>query len=231
MSFVDDLLDMRQLYEGAFRLDNQPFDMHKVLKLIEDIFSPQCKSKGIKLTIETSLDTTDLESQTVPQRSQLPVLCGDARRLKQVLMNLIKNSLKFTQSGEIKLSLKYEAETTKELIVVVTDTGVGFEPLDAEMLFTRFGKLQSSKKLNCEGIGLGLTIVKSIVEKAGGSVSAQSEGVGKGSVFLFTMPLQTVGALELSNLTDHSNIGEDDLIVFDDDPMFKEALKAKNRVC
>ena len=68
MSFVDDLLDMRQLNEGAFHLDNQPFDIHKVLKLIEDIFSPQCKSKGIELVIETSLgSTTDLENQVVPQ--------------------------------------------------------------------------------------------------------------------------------------------------------------------
>ena len=60
-------------------------------------------------------------------------------------MNLIKNSLKFTHSGEIKVALKYEVDTTKDLIVFVTDTGVGFNPLDAEMLFTKFGKLQRTK--------------------------------------------------------------------------------------
>jgi len=142
-------------------------------------------------------------------------------------MNLVKNALKFTKSGaEIAVNLNYEA--TASIVVTVTDTGIGFEPEEAPKLFTRFGKLQRTAKLNSEGIGLGLTIVKSIIEKAEGSVHAFSEGVGKGSVFSFAIPMPCCDdRLDQENsIEEESNeFFENELIVFDEHPDYQQASK------
>ena len=89
----------------------------------------------------------------------LPTLIGDERRLKQVLLNLVKNALKFTHSGSISIKANYCAEKD-DLIVHVKDTGAGIAPEDLSKLFSRFGKLHRTAEMNHEGIGLGLTIVK-----------------------------------------------------------------------
>ena len=97
----------------------------------------------------------------------MPLLLGDCRRFQQVLFNLVKNALKFTQRGQIHIKLcyrYYEPEIENMLILHVKDTGVGIEEQDFSKLFTRFGKLQRTASMNNDGIGLGLTIVKSIVE-------------------------------------------------------------------
>ena len=86
-------------------------------------------------------------------------LIGDNRRLKQVLINLIKNALKFTKRGEVKINISYRSPS-QLLVVHVKDTGAGIAIEDFPKLFTRFGKLQRTAEMNNEGIGLGLTIVK-----------------------------------------------------------------------
>lgn len=98
---------------------------------------------------------------------KLPKLIGDERRLLQVLINLLKNAIKFTKRGHIKLSASFDS-IRQRLIVHVSDTGVGIAEQDFCKLFNRFGKLHRTAEMNHEGIGLGLTIVKQIVEKAGG---------------------------------------------------------------
>ena len=94
-------------------------------------------------------------------------MIGDERRLKQVLINLVKNALKFTTQGEIKIMINYRRQE-KLLVVHVQDTGAGIAEDDFPQLFTRFGKLHRTAEINSEGIGLGLTIVKKIVELSGG---------------------------------------------------------------
>ena len=94
-------------------------------------------------------------------------MIGDERRLKQVLINLVKNALKFTTQGEIKIMINYRRQE-KLLVVHVQDTGAGIAEDDFPQLFTRFGKLHRTAEMNSEGIGLGLTIVKKIVELSGG---------------------------------------------------------------
>ena len=87
-------------------------------------------------------------------------LIGDERRFKQVLMNLVKNALKFTKSGMVKIRAYYEGEPTQMLVVDVIDTGAGIAAEDITSLFSRFGKLHRTADMNSEGIGLGLMIVK-----------------------------------------------------------------------
>ena len=96
-------------------------------------------------------------------------MIGDERRLKQVLINLSKNALKFTTNGAIKIYACYEA-VTGTLTVSVEDSGRGIKNNELPLLFTKFGKLQRTAEMNSGGIGLGLTIVKQIVEQSQGRV-------------------------------------------------------------
>jgi len=107
-------------------------------------------------------------------------------------MNLMKNALKFTEKGMIKIRAYYEGPPTFMLIVDIIDTGVGIAAADMGALFSRFGKLHRTAAMNSDGIGLGLTIVKQIVESAQGKVTVASDGVDKGSTFSFSMMMPTV---------------------------------------
>ena len=103
----------------------------------------------------------------VPNENDLPKVVGDERRFKQILINLVKNALKFTLKGQIVIKASYDYEYER-LIVHVVDSGAGIAKEDFSMLFSKFGKLQRTADLNNEGIGLGLTIVKQIVDNCGG---------------------------------------------------------------
>jgi len=105
----------------------------------------------------------------------LPQLVGDQRRLMQVLINLAKNAIKFTQSGRIDIRVQYDKQSAT-LMVKVLDTGLGITEDELPTLFSKFGKLQRTAEMNSAGIGLGLTIVKEIVERSGGTIVAQSDG-------------------------------------------------------
>ena len=109
------------------------------------------------------------------------------------MINLIKNALKFTTLGQIDIKMSYSKEE-KLLIVHVKDTGVGIAKEDLPKLFQKFGKLHRTADLNHGGIGLGLTIVKEIVEKSGGKICVRSKGIGHGSIFIFSMQMDMVDA-------------------------------------
>mmetsp|Transcript_15543 Transcript_15543/g.21062 ORF Transcript_15543/g.21062 Transcript_15543/m.21062 type:complete len:122 (-) Transcript_15543:67-432(-) len=114
---------------------------------------------------------------------------GDKRRLLQVMINLVKNALKFTHSGSILIKVLYMA-SCQSLQVHVKDTGSGITADELPRLFKKFGKLHRTAAQNSNGIGLGLLISKQIVEKSGGSIAAHSDGVGSGSTFGFTMVMK-----------------------------------------
>ena len=97
------------------------------------------------------------------------MLLGDDIRLKQILINLVKNALKFTIGGLIRISITFD-ENAELLKVHVLDTGKGIEEADTSQLFKKFGKLQRTAEMNSEGIGMGLMICKNLVEKNGGTI-------------------------------------------------------------
>ena len=105
-------------------------------------------------------------------------------------MNLVRNAIKFTDHGNIIIEVSYGKD--RRLKLSVQDTGVGIAETDLEKLFTRFGKLHRTADTNHEGIGLGLNIVKQIVESYNGDVSVHSKGLGKGSTFLVYLELDSV---------------------------------------
>ena len=121
----------------------------------------------------------------------MPYLRGDVTRFQQVLINLVRNALKFTHIGKIEVIVNYD-ETQQAVVVSCKDTGIGIKQSDIENLFTLFGKLQRSADLNSEGLGLGLRICKQIVEQNGGKIYVESAGENKGSCFTFSMKMEEV---------------------------------------
>ena len=105
-------------------------------------------------------------------------------------MNLIKNALKFTRKGSVVIKVTYTYEPDHLLIIHVTDTGSGIAEEDFPKLFTRFGKLQRTAQLNSEGVGLGLKMVKQIVESSGGAIGVESDGIDHGSNFCISMHMK-----------------------------------------
>ena len=177
-SFVEDLLNLRLLSEGLLQIDKIAFDPLAAIDQVVGMMQTKAHAQSTKLT------------SRVFNKALFPKwLVGDERRLKQVMINLIKNALKFTKKGRIKIKVSYDF-LTSSLIVSVEDTGVGIAHEDFPKLFSRFGKLQRTAKMNGEGIGLGLNIVKQIVELCEGDIYVESEGVGHGSTFKFSMAMQ-----------------------------------------
>ena len=119
------------------------------------------------------------------------MIIGDKLRLKQILINLVKNALKFTKEGYIKLVAAYD-DVSQLLLVHVIDNGKGIADQDMAKLFKMFGKLRRTAELNSEGLGMGLMICQKLVELNKGTISVKSDGIDKGSVFTFTMDMKRV---------------------------------------
>ena len=117
--------------------------------------------------------------------ADLPAASGDERRISQVLLNLVGNAIKFTDSGEVRIDVAAE---NGDLVVSVSDTGPGIPETDREKIFDEFRQAEGSITQKKGGTGLGLAIAKRIVELHGGKIWVESE-VGKGSKFIFTLPI------------------------------------------
>ena len=128
------------------------------------------------------------------------MLRGDNMRLKQVLINLVKNALKFTSHGSVRVLMAFDTAESM-LHVHVVDTGKGIREDEICKLFSLFGKLQRTSHMNSEGIGMGLMICKGLVNMNGGEISVHSEGENQGSVFSFTMKMQLVVETEVHEET------------------------------
>ncbi len=179
-------------------------DVKSMLDFISSMFMPMIEAKNMKLTtqivnhlympdqFENKRDQKDqplLAGESRRKEPQLPpILIFDERRLKQVLINLVKNATKFTSDGEIEIKMGYDYANSS-LVVHVRDTGRGIAQRDLHKLFNRFGKLERTANQNSEGIGLGLTIVKTIVENSGGKIVAISDGIDKGATFCFSIKM------------------------------------------
>ena len=127
-----------------------------------------------------------LVSKPLPQ-----LVLGDQVRLKQVLINLVKNAFKFTKRGKIRIIAAYD-ELNEMLTVHVVDTGKGIKDEEMDHLFQMFGKLLRTSDMNSEGIGMGLMICQNLVRMNKGQISTKSEGENKGSIFTFTFNLKRV---------------------------------------
>ncbi|HZK57252.1 MAG TPA: PAS domain S-box protein [Clostridia bacterium] len=187
LNLINDILDFSKIEAGELGLENISFNLGS---LVEQVIKPHSiKAEGKGLRFEYRLD------------SQMPQFVnGDPNRLKQVLNNLLGNAVKFTDAGEITLSvtLKDNREEFVELEFQISDTGVGIAPEDMERIFGTFSQADNSITRRFGGSGLGLAISKQLVKMMGGSIRAESEK-GKGSTFYFAVKL-VVGELGTANV-------------------------------
>ena len=132
-------------------------------------------------------------------------MVGDEKRFKQVMINLLKNALKFTSKGRIDIKVGYN-EDDQLLVVHVRDTGMGIDRESLPKLFSKFGRLYRTANQNNDGIGLGLTMVKQIILKNGGTIMARSKGLGQGSTFIFSMRMEMVRYAAASQIIQPSEL-------------------------
>lgn len=169
---VDDILDTSRIITGRFRLDAQAIDIEKVFQAAIDVIRPSAEARKIKLIVEIDCEGS--------------VVFGDASRLQQVIWNLLANAVKFTnEGGSVEARLNRLGD---QIEISVTDTGVGIDPQFLPFIFDRFRQADSSSTRRYGGLGLGLAIVRHIVEMHGGDVSAMSPGVGLGATFKVRFP-------------------------------------------
>jgi signal transduction histidine kinase/CheY-like chemotaxis protein len=172
IQLIDDLLDLSRITNGMMRLDIRPVDMAEVVRGALDAVRPAADARAIG--IETILDPVG------------PV-AGDAARLQQVVWNLLINAVKFTpKGGQIQLHLR---RLSAHVEIEVSDTGQGITPKMLPHVFERFRQADSSSTRTHGGLGLGLALVKHLVELHGGTVVAQSAGEGQGASFVVTLPV------------------------------------------
>ncbi|MBF0627569.1 MAG: response regulator [Magnetococcales bacterium] len=179
LHIINDILDFSKIEAGKLSLENIPFALDKVADRVASMVAPKTQDKTLELIV--------FVDQQLP-----PVLMGDPLRLGQVLLNLMSNAVKFTESGEVCLEITRLAGTEKEVKVgfKVRDTGIGMTPEQMGRLFTAFTQADSSTTRRFGGTGLGLAICRHLVERMGGEIRLTSEP-DKGSQFTFqlTFPL------------------------------------------
>ena len=173
VQLIDDLLDVSRVVSGKMRLDIRPVDLRTVIEGALDAVRPAAEAKAIRL-------------QNVLDPRAAPIT-GDSGRLQQVIWNLLMNAVKFTpKGGRVQVHLQ---RVNSHVEIIVSDTGPGITPDVLPFIFDRFTQADSSSTRAHSGLGLGLALVKHLVELHGGSVDAQSPGEGKGATFVVRLPL------------------------------------------
>jgi PAS domain S-box-containing protein len=228
---IADILDMSRIVTGGLKLDARPVEIESIFQAAIEVIRPSVQAKRIALKV-----VVDGQHGTV---------FGDASRLQQAIWNLLSNAVKFTnEGGHIEAELTLAAGQAE---ISITDSGVGIEPRFLPHLFERFQQADSSSTRRYGGLGLGLAIVRHVVEMHGGGVSASSPGKGRGATFKITLPLMAaaqmpqveVPALEAkpdspaastpadtSHPLDHVRV-----LVVEDDPDTIDLLKAVLQNC
>ena len=176
---IDDLLDLTRITKGKLQLKIESFDAHPAISNVAEMCAAEIGAKNLHLSLD--LGATD------------HYVAADAPKFHQIIWNLLNNAIKFTEAtGSITISTSNQ--TPESLTVTVTDTGIGIEPETMDRMFNRFEQGDRSFQRRFGGLGLGLTISKSIAEAHGGTLRAESDGRGRGARFFFT--IKTVPAQE-----------------------------------
>ncbi|MCE6987627.1 hybrid sensor histidine kinase/response regulator [Dyadobacter sp. CY323] len=176
LTVINDILDFSKIESGNMELERKPFDLHECIEEVLGIFSNKAADLGLDLVYQIDPE--------IPSR-----IIGDNLRLRQILINLVNNAVKFTHEGEILVSVECnhrDNEGEIELTFQVQDTGIGIARDKLDLLFKAFSQVDSSHTRKYGGTGLGLVISQRLVELMGGRIYAESEE-GKGTSFYFTV--------------------------------------------
>lgn len=178
LSIINDILDLSKIESGKMELSSEKYELFSIINDCYQMVRMRAEEKGLKLTFKNNPDLPSM-------------LLGDEVRIRQIINNLLSNSIKYTSQGQVVVSLDFEKYTGITavndksriwLIIKVEDTGIGIKDEDKAKLFESFTRLEQSRNRNIEGTGLGLKITKQLVSMMSGSIDVESE-YGKGSVF------------------------------------------------
>lgn len=213
LSIINDILDFSKLEAKKLEMERYPFDVRECFDEAIEIVAAGMRDKPVELVV-------DIDS-TVPER-----IMGDAGRIRQVLVNLVGNAMKFTAVGHVLVHVRAMpiSDDIVRLIVTVQDTGIGIAPDKIERLFKPFAQADASTNRSHGGTGLGLAICKQIVEASGGSIEVSST-LGRGSAFTFEIPAPMAST---SNESTHPtpNFSGKTALVVDDNRASREALQS-----
>ncbi|HJS20052.1 MAG TPA: response regulator, partial [Anaerolineales bacterium] len=182
LAIINDILDFSKIEADKMDLDVQPFDLRECVESALDLTAGRAIEKG--------LDIAYIMDDDVPAGIR-----SDVTRLRQILINLLSNAIKFTESGEVVLTVK-RGKARNELLFKVRDTGIGISENHMSRLFQSFSQADSSTTRRFGGTGLGLVISKRLAEMMGGQMHAESQGLGQGSKFIFTIQAESVDVPE-----------------------------------
>jgi signal transduction histidine kinase len=200
LTLINQLLDLSKIDAGRMTVNESNFDLYRLLSDLENMFQLKANSKGLRLLFERTLE--------VPQYVRT-----DEVKLRQVLINLFSNAIKFTKTGSVSLKVKSKSEQKTAnnidaqaafrrlqqttIIFEIEDTGVGIAPDKLDSIFKAFVQAKADRKFQ-EGTGLGLTIARSFVQLMGGDISVSSQ-LGKGTIFKFDITFSTVEPADINS--------------------------------
>jgi signal transduction histidine kinase/CheY-like chemotaxis protein len=218
---IDDMLDMARIAAGKLRLDMRPVDVVKIVLAAVDVVMPTAHAR--RIAVRTHLDP------------RTPGILGDQDRLQQVIWNLLSNALKFTDpGGSIDVRLALHGTLVR---IVVADSGHGISPDFLPHVFERFRQADASSSRRHGGLGVGLALVHYLIQLHGGSVRAESDGEGTGSIF--TIDLPTVSSQEMDDREERqgleygsmASLADVRVLLIDDDTDARDLSKAVLEQC
>jgi len=226
---IQDILSVSRIITGKFQLELSPVDLRKAVAAALDTVAPTARAKNIRINMSADVD--------------LPQIMGDSVRLQQIIWNLLSNAIKFTPSdGRIQIRIQ---SLNNNVRLSVSDTGEGIAPDFLPYVFDRFRQADSSYTRRIAGLGLGLAIVRHLVDLHGGSVKAYSEGRGKGAEFEIEFPVagaepsidtdppetRAVDDKSEGNISSYGNLSGVRVLLVEDDRDARELLIAVLQSC
>ncbi|MCA1732627.1 MAG: response regulator, partial [Acidobacteria bacterium] len=209
---IDDLLDFSRITADKLRIDIRPVGLETMIREAVETVRPAAESAGV---------TLEVELEPLPKQ-----ILGDPDRVRQMIWNLLTNAIKFAAGGKVTLATSDEEGFAT---VAVSDTGEGIDPAFIPHVFDRFSQADPSRRRSHGGLGLGLSIVRRLVEMHHGSVEARSEGKGKGSTFVIRLPYAMDAVAGDETLTRHDAIDRGlsgaRILLVEDDPPAREVLR------
>ncbi len=179
---VDDMLDLSKIEADRLEVKVEPLALESSLTEVVNQLKPMANNKGLQLTLEVD--------------DSLPMVLADSHRIRQVVINMVSNALKFTEKGGVTIRCS-QLERYEMLRISVCDTGIGISPAALDYIFEAFRQADGSTTRRFGGTGLGLTIARKLIELHGGEVSVESI-VGQGSTFSFTLPVASPARVRVS---------------------------------
>ena len=176
--YIEDYLNISRIEQGRMKYEFNTFDLHALLKEVQQEFKPSAQKRRLTLTLKAGKKFE---------------VYADMGKVKQIIGNIVDNAIKYTEQGGIKLAL---ARKDDDAVITVEDTGMGIASDEISQLFTKFKRSRDAHNVSMSGTGLGLYVVKQLVEGHGGSVRVTSPGEGRGSTFTVTLPIKTAPATE-----------------------------------